>query len=295
MQGLSRQELDIRGKALMGHQYQVDGDGRIRMERSDPRLGFFVDRMTELMHEYYLRGIAVDDYASVLATEESLVRARGDGFKRPGRAVESHVAPTTPYLVKYAEEVYVRQALSGRLRLGGARSYHDPSLNAARRDDELVHMVDWDSSVLPFGLPFTSPSFRNAPPVTRFRTETRIKTEFYVYCLSGGLRARLFNDFQADAALIIRDPIALLDRIQAAVSLQLPGAQVTAGPVEYYDPLHTTPAELRLPFWKSFAYAYQEEVRVLVTPSKGEATSDELFLDLGSLEDIAEVVTLDGS
>ena len=77
-----------------------------------------------------------------------------------------------------------------------------------------------------------------------------------------------------------------------AFNEQLPGWQMVAGEVEYYDPLQVGDAEVQVLTWKHFRFAYQHEVRFAWLPPKPETNLEHLDLVLGSLEDICEVVPI---
>jgi hypothetical protein len=74
------------------------------------------------------------------------------------------------------------------------------------------------------------------------------------------------------------------------VRQQLPGWHATVNAVEYYDPLLVTPGEVDVLTCKHFRYAYQKEVRVAWLPPGPIQTLEPIFVELGSLSDIAEVL-----
>jgi hypothetical protein len=291
MAHLDRKDLDIRARSLFRGQYQVDSLGRITLERT-PQTHMWIDKLTEVMQEYALRGIGYEEMGRSISQEESLRRGR-DVFRVAGEVTGRYRPPKDAYLVKYAPLAFASELLErGRLRMGPAASYDDPSLNSARRDDEMGRLVDWDSTILPFSEDGAVPSFKSAPRARRFETITESSRNFYVYCLSGRLLGRLFNDFEANAAVVIRDRDVFLRRLTKAVNRALPRWRLAAGPVEYFDPLNTSPSEVQIPFWKAFEYAYQEEMRIAVHPPIAVTNLNPLFLELGPLDDIAELILL---
>jgi hypothetical protein len=173
---------------------------------------------------------------------------------------------------------------TGRIRLGPAASYDDPSLDIARKDDELSFQMDIDTSVFPV----LGPGARNVGP--RFPIRGSYKTNYYILCTSSCLRARLFLDFDAEACLIINNPEKFKERLFRSITSTLPLFSLKAKRVEYYDPLWVAPVEVRPIFSKHFRYAYQEEVRFAAIPPDSVSNLDPVFLSLGSLKDIATIV-----
>lgn len=291
MRYLPRPDLDGRARVTIRGLYKVDGDGRATAGRG-LATQFWIDRATEVMHEYGLRGISPAEYGPVMASEEALRSNTPGVFRAAGGAIRSASLPDRPYLVKYGALEHLKILQRGRLRLAGAGSYSDASLDPARRDEELQHAVEWDPSILPFAGPDQSPSYLIRPSTPRIRTSMDSPTDFYVCCLARSLRARLFNDFRSSAALVISDPTEFHERFRRAVEIAFPGWSVRAGPVTYYDPLNTSPSEVSFPFWKSFAYAYQEEARLTMEPPAQRSHLPPVFLRIGPLEDISQLITL---
>ena len=210
--------------------------------------------------------------------------AGSDLSKRVGGTVAEMRLPDSPLLVKYGSAKHMEDALrNGRIRLGSASSYSDPSLNPARQDNELKANSDMDTTA------FAVAGLGSIGAGSRLKVATRITTDFYVYCMSEVLRPRLFLDFHSDACLIVSEPEEFRSRLLKAVAKQLRGHTLKHDRVMYYDPLSTSPREFRPVFWKHFRHSYQEEVRFAVTPPQRTQNLDGVFLTLGSLEDIAKM------
>lgn len=114
---------------------------------------------------------------------------------------------------------------------------------------------------------------------------------FYVWCCGLGYDARLFKEFEADAALIIIDQKAFADRLSRAVSEQQPNGRFEHGGIGYYDPYTTQRSQMVPAFSKNFKYLYQNEYRYVWWMPEGEMLNP-FFVELGSLEDIATIVEL---
>lgn len=112
--------------------------------------------------------------------------------------------------------------------------------------------------------------------------------DFYVWCCGYGYDARLFHEFKADAAIIIRDVDKFRARFLTAMQQVIPGWIMKDGPLRYYDP-YTTRREQLIPiFSKNFRYLHQNEYRFAWSSPNGMPTSAALFPVLGPLSDIAE-------
>jgi hypothetical protein len=294
MAHLDRRALDERAKHIFGAMYRVDEEGRIGLH-ADAMVGrFWIDRFTEVIREYALRRIPTEDFGAVMATEESLAQGRRARFESLGRVAKRFTPPAGRYFVKFLLQEHAHEMIAtGRIRVAPADSFSDPSLNQARRDVELKHQVDADVSLLPFAPEGHTPSFMGNPLSGRARVTAQADSNFYVYCVSGGFLPRLFNDFNCTSAVVIRDPVAFYERFQRASLSRLPGWRFRAEPVEYYDPLCVSPTEIRIPFSKYFGYAYQQEVRSVIEPVAPVQNLPVLFLELGPLGDIAEVLSVD--
>jgi hypothetical protein len=106
--------------------------------------------------------------------------------------------------------------------------------------------------------------------------------DFYVWCCGLGYDARLFDEFKAEAALVIRDKDAFRARLSAAVAGELPEGSVTDGPLTYYDPYTARHEQLVPIFSKHFRYLYQNEYRFAWTIPEGEPL-ESFFVELGPL------------
>jgi hypothetical protein len=115
--------------------------------------------------------------------------------------------------------------------------------------------------------------------------------DFYVWCCVLGYDARLFSDF-GDAVLVIRDKDAFRARLSAAVAREVPNASLTDGPLCYYDPYTDRREQLDPIFNKPFRFLYQNEYRFAWTVSGRATPLSHFFVELGSLDDVAEFLEL---
>ncbi|HYS86211.1 MAG TPA: hypothetical protein VEN78_14595 [Bradyrhizobium sp.] len=197
-------------------------------------------------------------------------------------------------LLKFGKREHLLPALErGALRLTPASSYNDPSLNAAVRDDELSFETITPPAM--FTLEVLDPTGGRPIPVrpaSPLRVRHTLSTNYYVFCLSTAADHRLFGDFEADACLVLRSPREFLTRLVNAAKAGLPGWRSGGGPVEYLDPLATRNGALHIPLVKHFRYTYQWEYRVYWLPDAPQAKINPVFVELGALDDIGELVVL---
>lgn len=285
---LSREQLGRRVEDILANIHVLDPSGLVSLDQTDPLLNYWFARLTEVQTEMAMRNgpypagwqPGMIDFSNM---PRSLARAG------PEAAVRLKPASGLPelYVVKYGRREFLESALhTGRIRLAPASLYKDASLNPSVRDDELTAEIWYDPTV-PFNeLP---PGTMILPP-GRVPYRRELHTNYYVYCLADHLSTRLLFDFEADCCMVIREPEAFVGRMEAAAKRALAHWSLRVGRVEYFDPLQVNPAEIDVLTWKHFRYAYQNEVRLIWLPPTAHASLSPVFLELGKLDDIAELV-----
>jgi hypothetical protein len=285
---LTQEQLGRRTEDIVSNLHVLDPNGLVSFDPDDPTLSYWLGRLNEIQVEMALRhGPYPAGWTRGMIDFErmpSSLRAAG-----PGASVRLVPAKPlgSPVWAKYGQRKYMEAALTeGKIRVAPASFYDDASLNTAVRDDELTAEIWCDPRV-----PFTvAPPGSVVYPVTGVPVRLRLSSNYYVYCLADRLSTRLLFDFEADACLLIREPDTFLKRVRHAMEDQLPGWHFISTEVEYFDPLQVQPAEVDVLTAKHFRYAYQEEVRLAWVPPTPIHRLDPVFLTLGSLEDIAEIV-----
>ena len=201
-------------------------------------------------------------------------------------------------LVKFGKHSHMKDLFElGRIRIAAARSYSDPSLNYAIRDDELqLDQVKASAEVTITHFDKDTGLLKNAKPISEVVTTTTLATNFYVYCMAHTLDYRLFDDFEADACVVIRKPSTFAVRLMQAVREALPDWIEWSQKVQYIDPYLWGKKEVDLFFSKHFRFWYQKEYRFAWIPESNEQDNLEpIFVELGSLDAIAEFVQLTGN
>lgn len=270
---------------------------------SDPmEASFWAKKLMEVRTERLFRARAAGIYRgparSFVAFNEAALLSTSTLEPKVCSAIRTLVLPPGPFFARFTHPQFVESALTrGRFQLKPAAQYNsDPSLNDAQRDEELVHASvrgDRHLNIRVHGrLPGEDPSkTREIPIMYGELFEYMNSKNFYVLCLSSQFDARMFNDFQADAVLIIKEPRIFINRIQTAMCRDGHAVDLRAGAVRYYDPYTVTRSELIPGFSKNFAFTYQQEFRLTWWP-KDAAKLSPLFVEIGDMSDIAEALYL---
>jgi hypothetical protein len=191
---------------------------------------------------------------------------------------------------KFGNRDHILEAYKcGRILINLASTYEDSSLNSAQQDDELNHWTTTPDKELAFQL---IDSDEKLIPVQMGEfLQGKTIPNYLVWCCAYGYDARLFKDFKKNAALIIRNEKEFIDRLTKVANQVIPDLKFQHGPVSYYDPYNPPSGGIKLPFMKTMKYLYQNEYR-FTWQSDNLTKISPTYLDLGSLEDIAEFVEL---
>lgn len=204
---------------------------------------------------------------------------------------------------KFGDKHWIDRLVShGELRLTPASSYAAPSLGTARSDDELTMPIvitpyDYDLRTLP-------ESVRPKYPARKWHRVRHSKLrDHLIYCVTCTMDPRYFLDFStdagiADACAVFSNQAEFSERLLAAASEKLEGWSLSFQSVRYIDPfmvvayLGTLDSLFQ---YKDFRFMYQREFRLIAVPPATTPLMEKLDyvnLRLGSLKDIAEVVTI---
>ncbi len=197
-------------------------------------------------------------------------------------------------MFKYCNIIWIEQTQKkGIVRISPAISYNDPSLNPAVYDEELELFIQPHPSEIKLEVidQHTGKTKGFVKPVGSKITKTT-ETNYYVYCLSSIFTPRLFLDFEADACLIITKPKHFIDKVITAFERQNPGWVNTFKTVNYLDPLNSSFSQIEIYSCKHFSFSYQKEVRFIGLPPKKVKVLDHQYLEIGSLEDCSEIVSV---
>lgn len=189
-----------------------------------------------------------------------------------------------PKLYRYSERKWLDRSLRfGEFRLRPASDYKDMEDSAARTDDEQHRRF----------------VLRN-PKITHVRTgqpiipigdvvrSSSMDSDYLLLCLATMHSDHFYQDFKgSDACLIIHNPNEFFNRMYSVIDSVLPknwGA--VDGPVTY-----GRSSELGVAFTKAEEFMFQFEWRFACLPIPSLNTCEATIVTLGSIEDIAEVVS----
>lgn len=187
---------------------------------------------------------------------------------------------------KFAQGVYEH----GRLRVKLATEFADGSLTDAQRDTER----EKTRRHLGSSVTITTQDGRKIPVIgDLYRTSTYAPNyNGYTWCASNALDAYMFDEFEADACVVIHDAEAFSKRLNSAMQKHLTGWYFHHNPIMYFDPPEPiSPNEYQDAFMtKEIRYAYQKEYRFLWVPTSGQRVPECKYFDieLGSLADLAD-------
>jgi hypothetical protein len=217
----------------------------------------------------------------------SILRDRTVGSRGPIRPRNPNAGDV---LYRYGKREYLMPTLEhGRLRVGAASFYRELERDSARGDEELSK-----KSYLAGEYTTVATQDGKAIPVLGDICRTVSSPNYYVLCMSCDWDPALFEAFNSDCCVVIRDPEEFATRLSASANKDLGGWYFYHNPVEYFDPYEMS----RNQFFdaaacKDFGFAYQREYRFLWMHLNGREAHGFVNLELGALADIAEMWTLE--
>jgi hypothetical protein len=273
---------------------EIGPEGKLRpvpMTETDEYAQVF----THMLEEYGLRSGGVPSNEIIQSAREPILKYFEHGMPIGVTMFEGYKAPTTPILIKYGKRQFLEPMLQiGDLRLANAGLYNDSSLPNAARDNEITRT-------------FFIPTYKE-----RLEGKTHLDfqgnriefddddiilplvfNDYYLFSLCEHIHYRMPTDFDADAAIVIRDPILFKQRLISTFLRRFPDWIPMEGKVTYYDPYRDY-SKFNVPeMAKHFGYAYQKEVRVAFRPRRRVSTNlGPLLLSIGSMTDYADLVSL---
>jgi hypothetical protein len=270
-------------------------DGKIGITPMDQMGDYWSAVNTHVLEECVLRKYHYPEPLNRCADKWQIPNYDWPGIERAAAAYKARTFVPGEFLIKYGECKYLKPAYeTGAIRISPASRYSDPSLNRAIRDEELELSIYYHPSrakneILEEHADELNPP---VPPTGNVVYTLNAPTNYYVYCTAAEYAYRLFPDFEADCCLIINKPQIFIERLVRAMSVKLPGWRVFGTGVRYIDPMNTTKEELDIFFCKHFKYAYQKEYRIIWIPPAPQMTLTHIDVEIGSLKDCCELVSL---
>lgn len=293
--GAPDERVAERFKAIFMNVNELSPEGKlslVRMEVTDEYMQVF----THMLEEYGTRRDGHPPGEVIGEARRPLLKYFENGTPPLGmRMFEGYNVPETSILVKYGKKQFLEPMIEhGQLRLANAGLYNDAGYLDAVRDDETSRT-------------FFIPTFRE-----RLAGETHLEIaghrqpfddddivlplifdDYYLFSLCEHVHYRMPTDFEADAAIVIRDPALFKQRLISTFLARFPGWTPMAGSVIYYDPYRDY-TKFRVPeMAKHFGYAYQKEARIVFRPpQKPSAPLEPVHLTIGSMRHYADLVAV---
>jgi hypothetical protein len=285
--GSSNQELDNRFFEVLNNSLVLAPSGKIAPVPPHDGGGYWLEAFTHLVQEYRRRGRDFPHWLPGLPIPKPTFPAGAPGNTATfGRQLKIAGA-----LYKFGKEQHLRELLNhGRLRIQPASNYNDPSLNHAIRDDELSISRVLLKSESQMEVVHSKSGFKGPiEPLGDITVSTRSTTNYFASCFAAQFASRLYDDFEADACLYIRSRAQFKQRLWKATLSRLCGWNFRGGRVGYIDP-HRAGPYVDVFFNKAQKYWYQHEFRFVWIPPQDAAELDPIFVELGPLIDIAELL-----
>jgi hypothetical protein len=286
-------DIEQRSQDVAGNMLNVDDFGRLTPGPMNEKNVKWWALWTHILEELALREAP---YGSVrLMTPEQFPWVSAPEPPRGMRILMGRCLPQSNYLARLGQKAHLIEAIEkGRIRIAPAASYDDPSLNPAKRDDELsVYAThSGESAVIHKVDPLTGELGERITVIGDISYGRRASTNYYVLCLADAYEPRLLDDFGADALLLIHNVERFLIRLERAVKRARPDLKMLADRVTYFDPYRIRPDDMHPHLFKHFRFAYQHEYRVLWISDDIPMDASPFFVELGTLRDIATLRVL---
>jgi hypothetical protein len=256
----------------------IDEDGKYAM--SFPYQKWILERFTHTLEELSLRGMQYPD-----GMPSDLVLPKLSFFEVNSGIYNSRTHPQKLY--KFSSRAWLEKSLrNGEFRLSNALSYRSPNFRTAIQDDELSFSIYPHKDL---------ESYRNISLFTRSvpgGINAYHPTDYYLLCFTVRYSLRMYSDFGADSCLIIHDPDEFWKRILNNFNEQFHRWLCVTSTVDYLDPDDPGNRQFIVPFVKHFKYIYQLEQRFVMQPETPVQRLEPVQLKIGSIEDIAELITI---
>jgi hypothetical protein len=280
-------DLEKRLDDILLNLLDFSNDGKPYFDQTEEMKGL-VERYIHVDEEMNQRGIAK---SSTLITNPKRYLNKYPNIKNAIEAWGERKPVKGQYLVKFGKKEHLFQMMkNGKIRINPASYYKDSSLNKAVQDDELSQ-----TTMLPPGTKLkrqnSNGEYEEIKGIQNIRFTNKYSTDFYVYCMSRIYQHRLFDDFNANACLLIYDTKIFLDKLLKVLKKYYSDWKLKSGNVKYYDPFFPNSTS-DIPFNKHFRYWYQSEYRIAIKPKNSIKKLKHIDLEIGSLDDCAELIHL---
>ncbi|MGJ5621022.1 hypothetical protein [Sulfitobacter sp. MF3-043] len=288
----SEVELRERWVDVFANTSTLTEEGKIGMDVGElTKPGSMTEAFTHMLEAFAARGGVEGDCVNMGTAELSKYFADGEP---PGVAMFKDMPKRlNNSIVKFSRREFLEPMLKeGRLRLAPASYYARGSHLKSVRDLETEKKIRIPAVREALaGQTHVNYEGKNLPIEGGAITLPIVVPDYFLFSSCLDLDQRMPTDFEADAALIIRDAEFFARKVKKAFKKEFGQANVYHGPVSYFDPFRWRPNGPLLPeMMKHFAFSYQKEHRIVLRPIGDALEAEPKFLSIGSMEDYAEIV-----
>jgi hypothetical protein len=293
MQHIDQNEIQQRVRDILTNITILTSEGKLGFLPLGQECVYWMRLWTDVLEELSLRG---GGFTEGFLEGTPIPNASWPALPRAVAALGNREFDSGKYLFKFGKEKHLRRFLhSGDIRISPASYYSDPSLNYAIQDDELSFTISASAegaSIQKLDQATLKPIGEKIPAVGKLTLTHRVPTDYLVSCFSKKYTLRSFDDFEADCCLVIKDNKKFMQRLFNGVPANVSCSSIRIDSIKYLDPLNTNPFQVEPFFSKHFRYSYQNELRVVWLPSNPMQKMQPIYASIGSLEDIAELLTV---
>ena len=293
MEHLSLDEISTRAQDVFRNSLILTEDGRIGLRPISTEGEYWMIMFTHILEETIIRGSGMPQME--LYSPDIVPEATWPHIPNAVNALNGKKYKDGHHLFKYGNKKYLKSMYeSGSIRVMPATYYKDASLNSAIHDDERVLSIHHHPSKINISHQSKNTGeIVNIKPIGNVTVKHELTTNYYVYCMSYVYDFRLFDDFRADACIVINDIKGFLSKIDIAFKKAANGLDRFVGTVTYIDPLNAPNDEnTSLFFGKHFKYTYQKETRLVWVPRSKTELLDPIYLDIGPMNEYADYIEL---
>lgn len=286
--------VDQRIQDVMSNLMVLTDKGQIAPLPIGPELEYWSELFTHLLEECNHRG----GVAKSAIQNLQVINATFPDIPKAVTALSSITPPTkNTFFAKFSKQAFASDLYEkGRIRIAPASFYSDPTLNPAINDDELSVTAYYSMAEAAITERDEAQGTREVKikPTTDIKRSIRSSSDYYVWCMAMSLDLRLFDDFDVDACVVIRDRERFLRLLKAQMEKYCNGLFCFDSAVNYFDPYNFGFTSDIDPFtYKHFRYWYQRDYRCLWLPASPQpGPLEPIFLELGSVRDFADYVQL---
>jgi hypothetical protein len=300
LQDLANEELQQFWRDAFRNFMTINTEGKAApLSLKHPRHWYWRVRLLHALEEISIRfGPYPNGFDDAFASSVKFPLPDSPRIRKSSSLVDRQTLVRGEHLVKYGQKAHILEMLDkGLIRVAPASSYAAVENNDAISDTELNFTYKFYNSstellsqygTLPPSLA-TKDLFQGTA-----RLDITLREDYYLFCLSASYDPRLFDDFEADACMIIHSPVEFLDRIMRPVAEEVHAKGWAFSDVTYIDPFSNPDPDHNHALCKHHRYSYQDELRAAWQVHKGQGHDlSAIFVEIGSLRDIAYVVSID--